>query len=149
MFTITDVFNRMHAMASVQATYWEVYAVVTLAIVTYTGSIWGRKRPVQLYIFLASSYLIFALSNAVEIYHLQLAIENAARAIESYTASNVDKVDPHFLPVTNNIFVPSTGVVVGMHVILDVIVLFVILSAFRAAYPNWNLLANKRFKRDS
>jgi len=97
MYKLTDVLSNMASMASLQATYWNMYMGVTLAYLTFLLSNWEKKKNRIAVTFLGMGLCIFFVSNLLQIYGLQERYDDALTSAIQYTAANADQVPSEFL----------------------------------------------------
>lgn len=129
--SINFAFGRLHSASNIQATYWALYATITLAIITFLGSQWGKQRPIQMFIFLFVGFLIFSGFNCYEIYGWQVTIENVCILIERFGVGNKEKLGPLIFPLTQGLILPPVYMVILIHVFFDIVVLSIIVFAYQ------------------
>ena len=102
-YSIKEAFDYLHHSSLLQAKYLGIYATVSLAIITYIGSQWGKRIPTQMYVFIFIGYLLFSFINSMEVQIYQHRIETVEVAIKSYLQNNPDSVPQEFQKILKNL----------------------------------------------
>lgn len=123
IFTLQDAFNRLHSVSSNQAAYWNIYAVVCIAIVSYLGSTINKKKNIEFYLWTTGAFVVFFIANLLEISNSQSGITAAVLSINEFSANHKKAINQAFHPMLINIAVIQKWKVIAFHLTIDICIL--------------------------
>jgi hypothetical protein len=120
MYKLTDALSNMASIASLQASYWNMYMGVLLAFLTFLLNSWDKEKNRLAVTFLAMGLCAFFISNLSQIYGLQERYDTALIASIEFAKANADQIPPEFLGfLVNRPSMRTAPYLALVHVIVD------------------------------
>ncbi len=126
------VLDRFNMANSLQATYFNFYVIISIAILTIVGSQWGKPLSSKFHPFMFFAYLVFAIGDCLQFAWLQQTIISSSKAIEKFITANPNVVDSILSPALLNITLTPVPLLCCYNSLFAVIILIFIYLAGKA-----------------
>ena len=132
MITLTDEISTFFSLASLQATYWNMYMGVVLAFLAFMANNWERQKQIVMTVLLGGGMFVFFTVNGYQVYVLQERANLHRDAIYEHVLKNKNQIATEFSTIyLNKSRVPSALVVLTLHATIDVSLFALLLLNYR------------------
>ena len=121
MYKLTDAISSAASLATLQATYINIYMGVVLAFLAFMLNNWDKKKHPAAVAFLTSGMTLFFLANAYQLYVNQERANQLRLAIYRMAQNNMSSIPPELQTVFSYApSLPSGLVLLALHAVVDV-----------------------------
>lgn len=132
MYKLADILSSLTAVASLQATYWNIYMGTILAILAFLLNNWDKPKHPLAVSFLASGLATFFASNCFQIYALQKRYNQGLAATIEYARKNADQISAEFFSfLVDRPPAPSAFLILALHLVIDSCVIGIVIFNYR------------------
>lgn len=143
MYKFTDAISSAASLASLQATYINIYMGVVLAFLAFMLNNWEKKKSLPAVAFLTAGMSFFFLANAYQLYVNQERANRLRVAIYQMAQDHMSSLPPELQPVFSYApDLPTGWALVALHAMIDFALLGLLLFNFRLTQhpPSPNVL---------